>query len=203
MRALEQWNQRFATASYVFGEEPNAYLVRHATSLQPGKTLALADGEGRNSVWLAQQGLQVEAFDFSSLAIEKARALADKKQVCVNFKCCSWEVFDWQPAQYQNVVGIFFQFANPAERALLFSKIDQTLQPGGIVIIQGYGTEQLQYKTGGPGVLENLYDETLLKDAFANYDLLDLRTYTEVIHEGEGHRGISALVGMVAQKRKG
>lgn len=197
---FDRWNARFSTPDYVFGESPNAYLQSMAGHLQPGATLALADGEGRNSVWLAQQGLEVDAFDFSPVAVEKARKLAQKNQVDVRFSCSSWEQFDWQPARYANVVGVFFQFVDPAARAQLFSKMDQTLQPGGILLIQGYGKAQLQYNTGGPGVLENLYDEDLLHAAFADYEVLDSRTYTEDVQEGTGHSGMSALVGWVARK---
>jgi cyclopropane fatty-acyl-phospholipid synthase-like methyltransferase len=198
---LERWNARFSTPHYLFGESPNAYLRQMQPQLLPGKTLLLADGEGRNSVWLAQQGLELDAFDFSPVAVQKAQKLAEKNAVNVNFQCCNWESFDWAPQRYTNIVGVFFQFVNPEARAQLFSKIDQALKPGGILLIQGYGKEQMQFTSGGPGVLENLYDEALLCAAFAQYKVLDIRTYTEAISEGEGHSGMSALVGFLAQKR--
>ena len=78
--------------------------------------------------------------------------------------------------------------------------MDHSLKPGGLMIIQGYGEKQLQYKTGGPGVIENLYTESLLKNAFPNYEILDSCTYEKEIDEGDGHDGMSALVGFVARK---
>ena len=196
----EMWNKRFSTPDYVFGEEPNAFLVAQAALLGQGRARALADGEGRNSVWLAQQGLSVDAFDFSAPAVDKAKALAAKHPVQVNFSCSDWQSFDWQANHYDLVAGIFFQFATPVERAELFEKIKHCLKPGGTVVIQGYGKNQLSYKTGGPDKIEHLYDEALLHQAFAGYDVLTSSTYETPIHEGAGHSGMSALVGFVARK---
>ena len=194
------WDKRFSTPNYVFGEEPNAFLVSQAARLGKGHALALADGEGRNSVWLAKRGFAVDAFDFSKPAVAKAHALAEKHKVQVNFTCSPWQSFDWKPSHYDVVAGIFFQFATPDERAELFGKIIHSLKSGGTVIIQGYGKNQLQYKTGGPDKLEHLYDEELLRNAFAGFDIQVCESYETMIHEGPGHSGMSALVGFVARK---
>jgi SAM-dependent methyltransferase len=197
---LARWNSRFAAEGYLFGESPNAYLAEMTSSLKPGKTLSLADGEGRNSVWLARQGLEVDAFDFSPIAIQKARQLADKHAVKVNYQCSDWQTFDWTPNRYDNVVGVFFQFVEPASRLDLFTRMDQALKPGGVLLIQGYGKGQLAFNTGGPGELSHLYDDELLLSAFSNYQVLDIKTYTAEVDEGAGHKGMSALVGFVARK---
>lgn len=200
---LTQWNKRYGGEHYHFGEAPNQYLSQQAKHLRPGTALALCDGEGRNGVWLAQQGLRVEAFDLSPVGIEKAYRLAAARNVTLECHCCTWQDFHWQKAAYDNVVGIFFQFADPVERAQLFAHIDRSLKPGGTLVIQGYGIEQLRFNTGGPGKLEHLYDEALLREAFPGYEILDLRSYEEEVLEGAGHRGTSALVGMVAHKAGG
>lgn len=194
------WDKRFSTKEYIFGEEPNAFLVAQAAHFGQGHALALADGEGRNSVWLARQGFTVDAFDFSAPAVEKARLLAAKHGVNPNFTCTGWQSFDWKVAHYDLVVGIFFHFANPDERSELFEKIKQSLKPGGIVLIQGYGKNQLSYNTGGPGKLEHLYDEDLLRQGFAGYEELVCETYEATLAEGSAHSGMSALVGFVARK---
>lgn len=194
------WDRRFSTNEYIFGEEPNAFLVAQAAHVGRGHALALADGEGRNSVWLARQGFTVDAFDFSAPAIEKARALAAKHGVSPSFTCAGWQSFDWKPAHYDLVVGIFFQFATPGERSELFEKIKRSLKPGGVVLIQGYGKNQLSYNTGGPGKLDHLYDEDLLRQGFAGYEELVCETYETTIVEGTAHSGMSALVGFVARK---
>ncbi len=197
---LARWNERFATENYLFGDKPYRYLLEKIALLQKGKALSIADGEGRNSVWLATQGFEVDAFDFSPVAIEKAQKLAHAHQVRVNFHCSDWQNFDWQPEQYDAIAGIFFQFADPESRTKLFEKLNFALKPGGTLIIQGYGKSQMQYKSGGPGILENLYDEELLLSSFSSYKTLDLRTYLEEVDEGPGHSGMSALVGFVGQK---
>lgn len=194
------WNERFAPEHYVFGEAPNAYLQSQVAHLIPGKALALADGEGRNGVWLAQQGLQVDTFDFSQVALRKAQALALKRHVTVNMVCSDWQSFGWKPAHYDNIVGIFFQFATPEERTNLFHRMDASLKPGGTLIIQGYTPRQLDFNTGGPGQRAHLYDETLMMDAFGHLDILDLRTYEADITEGTGHKGMSGLLGLTARK---
>ena len=199
----QTWNQRFAAEHYLFGEAPNAYLQSQAAHLSPGNALAVADGEGRNGVWLAQQGLQVDAFDFSDNAIRKAFALAQSRQVAVHFVCSDWQSFDWRPAHYDNVVGIFFQFATPEERGPLFARMLASLKPGGTLGIQGYTPRQLDFNTGGPGKLAHLYDETLMLDAFGELDILDLRTYEAEITEGTGHQGMSGLLGLTARKPLG
>ena len=100
----------FRVGEYLFGERPNTYLAAKAALLVRGsRALSIADGEGRNSVWLAKQGFDTDAFDFSPVAIQKARQLADKHAVQVNYHCSDWESFDWAPHRYDNVVGVFFQ----------------------------------------------------------------------------------------------
>jgi cyclopropane fatty-acyl-phospholipid synthase-like methyltransferase len=197
---LERWQHRFDIEGYLFGERPNTYLADQQRHLQPGSALSVADGEGRNSVWLAKQGLQVDAFDFSSNAVHKAHRLAASHQVQVNFHCCDWQSYHWPQAHYDNVVGIFFQFAGPDPRAQLFAHMDRCLKPGGLLVIQGYSTAQLRFNTGGPGELDHLYDEALMRASFPDYEVLDLRTYEAEVAEGTAHNGMSGLLGFVGRK---
>ena len=195
----EVWNSRFDTPDFLFGEAPNAYLVSQRHLLQPGLALAIADGEGRNSVWLAEQGCRVDAFDISDVAIEKAQRFAHRRGVSVNFQCCGYEAFSWRPAHYDMVVGIFFQFATPTMRTELFEKMAASLKPGGLVVIQGYTAKQLEYKTGGPNKLDHLYDEQMIREGFPAFTWLDLRCYEAQLSEGTGHSGMSALLGAVGR----
>ena len=196
----ETWEQRFDNDSYIFGEEPNEYLRSQLKLLKPGNVLSIADGEGRNSVWLAKKDFEVDAFDFSSNAIRKAQRLADANNVIVNFHNSDWQSFNWKKNHYDNIVGIFFQFAGPEDRLKIFNHIDASLKPGGVVVLQGYSTAQMKFNTGGPGKLEHLYDEKILVTAFKQYELLDIRTYESEIHEGTSHKGMSGLIGFVAKK---
>ncbi len=200
----DTWNRRFAEADYLFGTEPNVWLREHAGVWQPGeRVLCVADGEGRNSVWLARQKLQVDAFDISEVAVAKARRLAEQQGVAVNFSVADCDAFAWAEGAYDGVAAIFIQFADPALRERLFARIVRSLKPGGVLVLQGYTPQQLEFRTGGPPVLSHLYTEDLLRAAFASLDILTLRSYEAMVREGAGHHGQSALVGLVARRPAG
>jgi 2-polyprenyl-3-methyl-5-hydroxy-6-metoxy-1,4-benzoquinol methylase len=199
--AREHWNQRFARPGYLFGQEPNAFLAAHAGLLRPGmRALCVADGEGRNSVWLAGQGLQVDAFDLAELGVEKARALAASASLTVNYEVADCEHWRWPQSEYDLVAAIFIQFADPAMRERLFARMIAALKPGGLLLVQGYTPRQLEYKTGGPGQLENLYTSELMHSLCKGLDLIELREYEAELSEGSQHAGRSALLGLVARK---
>ena len=201
---VARWNTRFAAREYAFGTAPNAFLAAQAQRLRPGMTaLCVADGEGRNSVWLAQQGLRVTAFDLSPVGVAKARALAQKAGVEVDYRQCDVAQWDWRSAAFDVVAAIFVQFASPPLRARMFQGMVDALRPGGLLLLQGYGPKQLEYGTGGPGKLENLYTEALLRDSFATLEILHLGAHDDEVDEGQGHRGMSALVDLVARRKSG
>lgn len=200
----ETWDKRFSTDDYIFGTEPNAWLAAHADLLQPGmRVLAVADGEGRNSVWMAQRGLAVDAFDLSPVGVDKATKLAQQAGVQVNFQVCGVEDFAWKVGEYDAVVAIFIQFADPATRAALFRQMKSALKPDGLILLQGYTPKQLDYKTGGPPNADHLYTEALLQETFGDMDIVELRAYEDVLNEGTQHSGQSALIGLVARKALG
>ena len=199
--AAALWNQRFAGEDYLFGRHPNEYLRAKAPLLpKAGRVLCVADGEGRNSVWLAGQGLQVEAFAISAVGVDKARRLAADAGVSVAFSVADCDNFAWAPESHDAVVAIFVQFADPAMRARLFARMVQALKPGGLVILQGYTPRQLEYKTGGPSELSHLYTAELIGESFRPLQTLELVEYEAALNEGARHAGRSALLGFVARK---
>ena len=148
---LERWNARFAAETYVFGTQPNGFLAAQRERLAPGmRALCVADGEGRNSAWLAALGLEVTAFDFSPRGMAKASRLAEQHRVKVDYRVADASGWDWDAEPFDVVVAIFVQFAAPAERALMFAGMQRALKPGGLLILQGYRPPQLAYGTGGP-----------------------------------------------------
>ncbi|HBP0978988.1 class I SAM-dependent methyltransferase [Comamonas sp. Y6] len=196
------WDQRYAVDDYVFGTEPNAFLAAQGHRLAAGmRALAVADGEGRNGVWLARQGLDVLSMDASAVGLEKARKLASANDVGLKTVLADLGDFDWEPASFDVVVAIFVQFAAPALRAAMFTGMQQALRPGGLLLLQGYRPEQLAYRTGGPSAIENLYTTELLRSAFAEMTIEHLREHDSEISEGHGHRGMSALIDLVARKQ--
>ena len=198
---MQTWDARFGGPDFLFGTAPNAYLASHRALLAAGKSvLAVADGEGRNSVWLAQQGLMVDAFDISPVGVAKADELARRAGVSVNLHVNDCDSWDWQPEAYDVVVAIFIQFAGPEMRRRLFARMVATLKPGGYLIVQGYTPKQLDYKTGGPRLLDHLYTGDMMREAFAALEIIELCEYDGVLDEGTQHVGPSALLGMVARK---
>jgi SAM-dependent methyltransferase len=201
MSELDRWQERYATDEYRFGTAPNAFLASQAKLLpKSGKALAVADGEGRNGVFLAEHGLDVLSLDFSPNAQAKARKLAAARGVTISVEQADVINWSYPPDAFDVVAAIFFQFAAPPDRDRIFAGIKRTLKRGGLLLLEGYGPKQLEYKTGGPGILENLYTREILEAAFGDFALLDIREYDAELHEGAGHGGMSALVDLVAVK---
>ena len=195
------WDRRYSSDDYLFGTAPAAFLTRHARHLpKAGRVLSVADGEGRNSVWMAEQGLEVTAMDGSAVALEKARKLAVAREVHVAFRLGDVLTWDWGAAPYDAVVAIFIQFVGPEDRVRVFRGLDQALKPGGMLLLHGYAPRQVGYGTGGPPHEENMYTLGLLREAFQGYDSRHQADYDAEIDEGRGHSGRSGLIDFIARK---
>jgi cyclopropane fatty-acyl-phospholipid synthase-like methyltransferase len=198
------WNGRFASESYVFGTRPAAFLVDSAHYIPPGsRVLVPADGEGRNSVFLAEMGHRVVATDIAEEGIAKAQKLADARGVSVELRHLDLQGWQWPEAEFDAVVAVFIQFAPPAFRDEIFAGMKRAVRPGGIALLHGYTPKQLEYRTGGPPVVEQLYTEALLRSAFSDWELLRIEAYERELDEGEGHKGRSAIIDMIARRPAG
>ena len=201
MSELERWEARFSAPGYHFGTEPNAFLKSKAHLLKSGQqALSIADGEGRNGVFLAERGLDVLAMDFSPTALAKARALASERGVTIRTVQADLDTWQWPVEAFDVVAAIFFQFCAPPLRGRVFANIKRALKPGGLLLMEGYRPKQLQYKTGGPSEVENLYTRELLEKSFADFSSVEIDEYDREIHEGPGHGGMSALIDLVGRK---
>jgi SAM-dependent methyltransferase len=193
------WSARYAAAEgHLFGDAPNAFLARHAQLLQPGwRVLVPADGDGRNGIWLAEQGLDVVSTDFCPVAQAEARRWAAERGVAPCFELGDLTEYAWPEAAFDAIVVIFAQFLTPPERDTAFAGIARSLRPGGLLLMQGYRPEQLAYGTGGPKAAENLYTEAMLRGAFAGFGRVEIAHYDAVLEEGTGHHGMSALIDLI------
>lgn len=197
----EFWNERFGGEEYFYGTTPNAFLAAQTHLLKPGQfALSVADGEGRNGVWLAEQGLDVLAVDFSEKALQKSRKLAESRGVALQTELADLHRWNWGENRFDVIAAIFIQFASSQERPELHQSIGRALKPGGLLLLQGYTPKQLEFRTGGPSNRDNLYTAADLQRDFAAMEILQLREHETIISEGPGHSGMSALVDLVARK---
>lgn len=196
-----RWESRFDKAEYEFGKAPNEFLARCRELLpKSGKALAVADGEGRNGVWLAEQGLDVTSTDFSPAAQKKGRALAKERGVTVTFIEADMHRWNYPEATFDVVVEIFTQVSTPAERPLKWAGMRRALKPGGLLILEGYSPKQLEYGTGGPKNIEQLYTGALLEQAFGDFRDLRIEEEEREMHEGAAHAGMSAVIHLTGRK---
>jgi cyclopropane fatty-acyl-phospholipid synthase-like methyltransferase len=198
MGEYERWESRFSADGYLFGTAPNAFLASQRAQLpKDGRALSVADGEGRNGVWLAEQGLDVVSMDFSPTAQAKARALAATRGVTMTTEQVDLTDWTWPLDAYDAIVVIF---AQPLDRDMLFAGVTRALKPGGLLLLQGYTPKQLTYGTGGPSDVERLYTREMLERSFAGFTKLTINEYDGEINEGDGHGGMSAVIDLVAVK---
>jgi len=202
MSEYDRWEARYRAPGYAFGREPNYFLAacRHLLP-KSGRALAIADGEGRNGVWLAQQGLDVVSLDFSPAAQAKAATLAREHGVTMTIE--RGDVHDWNypEALFDVVCEIFTQFSTPAERARKWAGMKKALKPDGLLILIGYTPKQLQYGTGGPKEIEKLYTRALLEEAFGGFRDVKIAEEELEMHEGASHAGLSAVVHLTGWNR--
>ena len=195
------WDQRFSRPGLLFGEQPNRFLEREASRLPSHcRVLSVADGEGRNALYLASLGHQVTAFDISPVAVTKARALAEQRELQVDWHVSSVEAWNWDGPPWDAVVAVFVQFADPAMRRRMFEGMWKALVPGGLLLAQGYTPRQLEFRTGGPGKIDHLYTADMMRGLLPEAQWLLLREYEDELAEGSAHVGRSALLDAVARK---
>jgi 2-polyprenyl-3-methyl-5-hydroxy-6-metoxy-1,4-benzoquinol methylase len=197
----EFWESRYGvTEEYVYGTEPNAFLVSQRSLLAPGlKALSIADGEGRNGVWLARQELEVLTLDYSQAALAKAQALARSRGVSIRCECVDLEHWNWPRQEFDVVVSIFAHFPSGL-RPRLHQAMWDALKPGGVLILEAFHPNQVQYRSGGPSDPAMLYTADLLRQDFAGAEFLHLQETTAELNEGPYHAGMAALTQMAARK---
>lgn len=193
------WDQNYAAPGYKYGTTANAFLRDQASRLPPGAQVLLpGDGEGRNGVWLAQQGHRVHAVDGSAVGVAKARALAAERGVALRIE--HGELADWQPAPASaDAVVLTFVHLPPALRAQTHRRAAQALRPGGWLILEAFHPLQLNHRSGGPKDAAMLYTLASLREDFAGLQTVQAWEGEVRLDEGPGHQGLAHVTRWVGQ----
>lgn len=194
---MSSWDERYSRDGWLFGTEPNDFLKAEAHRIPDGEVLCLGEGEGRNSVFLAEMGYEVVGVDRSQVGLDKAQALARDRGVFVETVVSNIEDFDLKEGEWEGIVSIFFHLP-PELRRRVHASVAKGLAPGGILILEAYTPAQLKLGTGGPPDPEKLMTLSGLREELAGLDFVVAREVERDIKEGEMHRGVGAVVQIVA-----
>jgi len=194
------WDERYSIDEYLFGKEPAQALLRNEEHLvSGGTTLVIADGEGRNSVYLAKKGFKVTATDNSIVANRKAKSLAVIENVQVDYRLEDFFDINWSEKNYDNVIGICFQFVPHHLIDNVLMDLRSATKKGGTLLIHGYTPTQLKYGTGGPKDKSLMYTKDTFTNLFQESEIFKLEEYEAIINEGVGHSGRSAMIDFIAK----
>lgn len=195
------WDQRYGRAGdgYVYGTFPNEFLAAVAGRIPAGPVLCLADGEGRNGVFLARRGHAVTSLDLSAVGLAKARALAAREGVPLATVAADLAAYAIQPGAWSGIVAIFMHLP-PDLRARVLAQAAAGLRPGGVFVLECYTPAQLAFNTGGPREPALLPTLDLLRRELAGLDFLHAQELERDILEGDGHTGRGAVVQVVARR---
>lgn len=193
------WNKRYANSEYLYGTEPNSFLAEQYGLLN-GPVLSLSEGEGRNAVFLASRGLEVLAVDISSVALEKARKLANSRGVEIKTMVADLATYEPEENQYGSVVSISAHLPSVV-RKKLYPLVERSVKPNGIIILEAYSENQLSRDTGGPKDVDMLMTVDKLQREFPNFEPILLREVEREVSEGEGHSGMASVIQFIARKK--
>ena len=197
----EFWDSRYSEDGFAYGLTPNVFLSSFENSFKTGqKVLVIGDGEGRNGVWLAEQGCEVTSVDSSLIGVEKAQKLAKEKNVEIEAICADLTQWDWPDSEFDFVVIIYVHFP-PNVRAALHDKVVSALKPSGQLIMESFTPDQLNYSSGGPPVLEMLYSAEMMKNDFKLLEIQELKECVVELNEGKYHCGDGAVIRLLALKK--
>jgi len=198
----EFWQTRYSEQGSAYGMEANDFLQQQVHQLQPGmKVLVVGDGEGRNGVWLAQQGMQVTTVDYAQAGVDRALVLASERQVSINAICADLNDWQWPQAEFDAVISIYLHFPS-ALRAQLHQCMLAALKPGGQLILEAFNKNQLDYPSGGPPAADALFSAELLAQDFAAADIELCQESVVELNEGKYHVGPGAVVRLLATRAK-
>ncbi|MBI1765329.1 MAG: class I SAM-dependent methyltransferase [Acidobacteria bacterium] len=193
------WDERYAELGYAYGTEPNDFLVAHAARIPAGRVLCLAEGPGRNAVWLAQQGYEVTAVDLSAVGLAKARQLAAERGVSITTIQADLAEYIIEAGAWDGIVSIFCHLPVLA-RQRLYGQIAAGLRAGGVFLLEAYAPRQLEFGTGGPSSIELLVPLAAVRSELVGLEWEIAHEVEREIYEGRLHTGQSAVVQLLGKK---
>ncbi|MGG3798735.1 class I SAM-dependent methyltransferase [Metabacillus fastidiosus] len=199
---MNQWDTRFQNETFVYGTEPNIFLAEMQKKLQlSGEALAIAEGEGRNAVFLAEQGMNVTAWDYAKSGLNKTEKLAKQRGVTVRTELVDLNEAKWEKERWDQIVCVFGHFSKNL-RTKTLQGVKEAVKQGGYFITEVYSTYQIPYKSGGPQDVELLYSPEEFLQTFSDWRIVHFFIGEVTRHEGELHNGLSHVIQFVGQKRQ-
>lgn len=192
------WNQRYAENEAAYGKKPNAFFKHSLKNLEPGSMLLPCDGEGRNAVYAAENGWDVVSFDFSESGVAKARVWA--KEAGVKIECTQEDAFEFEPSKKFDSVVLVFSHMSPDRIAEFHARAISWLKDGGTLILEGFSKNQLGKNSGGPKMLEMLFDRNMLEEHFSDMEIVSLEEVNQMLDEGPFHQGEASTIQLIARK---
>ena len=194
------WDERYASGDFQFGEAPNDYLRSQAWRLRPGlRAVVPGDGEGRNGVWLAEQGLSVTSLDWSPVGVAKAAALAARRGVRIEAVVADAARWDWPDAAFDVAAWIYLHLP-PGDRAAATAGLLRALAPGGLLVVECFSPAQQGRRSGGPKDSALLWSRAVVEERFPGCEILELTEGTVRLDEGPRHQGPAEVVRGVLRK---
>ncbi len=194
----EKWNERYASPDFIYGTEPNAFFKQQLNKYTPGRLLLPGEGEGRNAVYAAKHGWTVDAFDLSKQAMKKAQYLARSRNVKINYTKATYEEYNY-PHHTYDAVGLIYAHMPSIVRSIIHKQLIQSLKPSGVIILEAFHKDQLNYTSGGPKDIDMLFDEDELASDFEGIDILLLEKRKIHLQEGTFHSGDAVVVQMLGK----
>ncbi len=194
------WDDRYHGNDYLYGDLPNDFLRENKHLFEPGsKVLSLAEGEGRNAVFLAQQECLVKGVDFSEQAKQKAQNIANAHSVSINYEVSDLSDYRLGNSEWDAVISIFCHLG-PEARIKLLNSVKSGLKPQGIFLLEAYNPGQLKYRTGGPGTPTHLVSVSELTSVFQGFEIIVAQEIERSVIEGSGHTGLASVTQFIARK---
>ena len=194
------WNERYASNEFAYGTEPNSFLVQNATLLT-SPVLSLAEGEGRNAVFLASLGLDVLGVDGSDVGLAKAQKLAASRGLGIRTEVADLASYEPPDNHYGSVISISAHLPSHS-RNTLYPLIERSLKPGGVILLEAYAKSQISRNTGGPKDPDMLVDLAELEQQFPNCEPILAQEIEREVLEGKFHTGLAYVVQFIARKKR-